>query len=105
MSFGFRVSSFQFRVWRSPVGFNSLCNLRVLCVSVVSLLKRCPPQRHRGHGGCTEKTSRRNSAHTKQPIQPRRANPKLRTRNSKLKTSRPETLPVFTRVNECLDHL
>ena len=32
----------------------SLCNLRVLCVSVVNNCSKNSPQRHREHGGCTE---------------------------------------------------
>ena len=32
----------------------SLCNLRVLCVSMVRLIIDSSPQRHREHGGCTE---------------------------------------------------
>src|SRR5215204_2056456 len=40
----------------SGVNLNSsLCNLCVLCVSVVVLLSRVLPQRHRAHRGCTEK--------------------------------------------------
>src|SRR6476619_5531998 len=33
---------------------SSLCNLGVLCVSVVSLAAERKPQRHRGHRVCTE---------------------------------------------------
>src|SRR5215212_1361531 len=35
---------------------SSLCNLCVLCVSVVVFLTNNEPQRHRAHRGCTEKS-------------------------------------------------
>lgn len=36
---------------------SSLCNLPVLCASVVMFLRNSEPQRHREHRGCTEKAS------------------------------------------------
>jgi hypothetical protein len=37
-----------------PYSHFSLCNLRVLCVSVVNKSSKNSPQRHREHGGCAE---------------------------------------------------
>jgi len=37
---------------------SSLCNLCVLCVSVVKKMQQTPPQRHRERRGCTEKKIR-----------------------------------------------